>query len=55
LDQKIENNEEKRIIYVAATRPSKILVIAVPEIDKIIWTNKFFKNANYNKSLIDFS
>lgn len=40
----IRDNEEKRIIYVATTRPQKILVIAVPDKDKKLWKNTFFKN-----------
>ncbi|MBW8001210.1 MAG: ATP-dependent helicase [Planctomycetes bacterium] len=35
------NSEELRIIYVAITRPRKILVIAVPEGEGVIWQNKF--------------
>jgi len=33
--------EELRIVYVAITRPRKILVIAVPKKDKPYWENKF--------------
>ncbi len=42
LNSRIEDNEELRIIYVAITRPSKILVIAMSEGDKNVWKSKFF-------------
>jgi len=42
LNSKIEENEELRIIYVAITRPRKVLIIAVPEGNKNIWENRFF-------------
>jgi len=41
LDSKIEKNEELRILYVAMTRPRKILIIAVPEGSKDMWKRKF--------------
>ncbi|MFH1367933.1 MAG: ATP-dependent helicase [Elusimicrobiota bacterium] len=41
LQSKIENDEELRIIYVAITRPRKILVIAVPKGKTSIWKSKF--------------
>ncbi len=41
LHDDITNNEELRIVYVAITRPRKILVIAVPEKDETIWKEKF--------------
>jgi len=43
LHSKIENDEELRIIYVAITRPRKILVIAVPEGKISIWKNRFIR------------
>jgi superfamily I DNA/RNA helicase len=42
----IRDDEEKRIIYVATTRPQKILVIALPVEDKNFWESKFFKSDN---------
>jgi superfamily I DNA/RNA helicase len=42
LNDKIEECEELRNIYVAITRPRKVLVIAVPEKDKDIWEKKFY-------------
>lgn len=43
----VESNEELRVVYVALTRPRRFLVIAVPELDKEIWTKKTHKsNAN---------
>lgn len=44
LISKIEKNEELRILYVAITRPRKILIITVPEGDKDIWENRFFNS-----------
>lgn len=41
LNDNIADNEELRIVYVAITRPSKILVLAVPEEDKNMWKKKF--------------
>jgi len=46
LKSKIEENEELRTIYVAITRPRKVLVIAVPKGEKVIWEDKFFKGIN---------
>jgi len=43
LSEDISNCEELRNIYVAITRPKKILVIAVPKKDKVGWENKFYK------------
>lgn len=42
LNDKIERCEELRNIYVAITRPRKILVIVVPEKDKEIWEKRFY-------------
>lgn len=39
----IQNNEELRIVYVACTRPKKLLWIAVPSDDIECWTNKLFE------------
>jgi len=41
-NEDINNCEELRNVYVAITRPKKILVIAVPEKDKVEWENKFY-------------
>ena len=41
LNSNIVESEELRIIYVAISRPRKILVIAVPEKDRTIWKNRF--------------
>lgn len=38
---KTDSDEELRIVYVAITRPRKVLVIAVPEGDGTVWKNKF--------------
>jgi len=48
LISKIEENEELRILYVAITRPRKILIITVPEGDKDIWENRFFNSEDRN-------
>jgi len=42
LSEDINNCEELRNVYVAITRPKKILVIAVPKKDKVGWENKFY-------------
>lgn len=42
LSEDINNCEELRNVYVAITRPKKILVIAVPEKDRVKWENKFY-------------
>jgi len=42
LSEDIINCEELRNVYVAITRPKKILVIAVPQKDKVKWGNKFY-------------
>jgi superfamily I DNA/RNA helicase len=42
LYEDINNCEELRNVYVAITRPKKILVIAVPEKDRVKWENKFY-------------
>ncbi len=39
----IHNNEELRIVYVACTRPKKLLWIAVPSDDFECWRNKLFE------------
>lgn len=39
----IHNNEELRIIYVACTRPKKLLWIAVPSEDMDCWKKKLFE------------
>lgn len=39
----VDNNEELRIVYVACTRPKKLLWIAVPSDDVECWTNKLFE------------
>lgn len=41
LQSNIEDDEELRIVYVAITRPRKILVIAVPNGKASIWSNRF--------------
>jgi len=46
LKSNIEESEELRTIYVAITRPRKILVIAVPREEKVIWEDKFLKGVN---------
>ena len=38
----VDNNEELRIVYVACTRPKKLLWIAVPSDDIDCWRNKLF-------------
>lgn len=43
LISKASENEELRTIYVAITRPRKILVIAVPKEDKEVWAQKFLE------------
>jgi superfamily I DNA/RNA helicase len=45
--------EEMRIIYVAITRPRRILVIATPEGDRSTWIKRFQKKVT-TKSLFDF-
>lgn len=42
LSEKIIDNEELRIVYVAITRPRKVLVVAVPQSEKEVWVKKFF-------------
>jgi len=42
LSKDINSCEELRNVYVAITRPKKILVIAVPEKDRVKWENKFY-------------
>lgn len=42
----IHNNEELRIVYVACTRPKKLLWIAVPKDDIECWRNKLFLEQN---------
>jgi len=42
LSEDINNCEELRNVYVAITRPKKVLVIAVPEKDRVKWENKFY-------------
>lgn len=42
LYEDINNCEELRNVYVAITRPKKILVIAAPEKDRVKWENKFY-------------
>lgn len=42
----IHNNEELRIVYVACTRPKKLLWIAVPKDDIECWRNKLFLQQN---------
>lgn len=44
LSLKIEENEEVRTVYVAITRPRKVLIIAVPEVDKASWESVFLDN-----------
>jgi len=41
LNDRISTNEELRTVYVAITRPRKILVIAVPHSDIESWKTKF--------------
>lgn len=40
--ESVSTSEELRIVYVAITRPRKLLVVAVPEKDKAHWAKKFF-------------
>jgi DNA helicase-2/ATP-dependent DNA helicase PcrA len=42
LEEDIALNEELRILYVAITRPRKVLILAVPEKDLKSWRGKFF-------------
>ncbi|MCD7931681.1 MAG: hypothetical protein LUH15_10165 [Tannerellaceae bacterium] len=37
--------EEIRIVYVACSRPKKILWIAVPDCDTTLWENKLFSKS----------
>ena len=39
----IQNKEELRIVYVACTRPKKLLWIAVPKEDVAYWRDKLFE------------
>jgi len=41
LNSQIIENEELRIVYVAISRPRKILVIACPEKDVSVWATRF--------------
>jgi superfamily I DNA/RNA helicase len=38
-------NEELRIIYVAITRPRKLLIMAVPDVDNEVWSNYFYERS----------
>lgn len=49
INSSLADEEEMRIVYVAITRPKKILVLAVPECDRNIWHTKFSQ-----KNLFDF-
>jgi superfamily I DNA/RNA helicase len=49
LKLKIEESEELRIIYVAITRPRKVLIVAVPKGDKKVWERKFFNDDDQNE------
>ena len=42
-EEKLSENEELRIVYVAITRARKILVLAVPEEHRVAWKKKFLK------------
>lgn len=44
--QNIQNNEELRIVYVACTRPKKLLWIAVPKDNVAYWRDKLFDVEN---------
>lgn len=55
INENINSNEEKRIIYVGTTRPKKILVIAVPEGNKKIWERKFFGRNIYIQKQLELS
>ncbi|AKB51408.1 helicase [Methanosarcina barkeri str. Wiesmoor] len=55
INENINDNEEKRIIYVGTTRPQKILVIAVPESDKKAWESKFYGNSGRKQKQLDLS
>lgn len=41
LRRSVQNEEEMRVVYVAITRPRKILVIAVPRFDREGWEQRF--------------
>ena len=43
----IQNKEELRIVYVACTRPKKLLWIAVPKEDVAYWRDKLFLHQNW--------
>ena len=47
----IEDNEELRIVYVGITRPTKLLVLAVPDNDKKSWETKFYNQTVQSKLL----
>lgn len=49
LKLKIEESEELRIIYVAITRPRKVLIVVVPKRDKKVWERKFFNDEDQNE------
>lgn len=46
LNSSLEENEELRIVYVAVTRARKLLWIAVPEEDHILWHERFGEAAD---------
>lgn len=47
-------DEELRLIYVAITRPRKLLVLAVPNNDKKMWEDFFEGNNTKQSSIYDF-
>jgi len=55
INKNLADKEEMRIIYVAITRPKKLLVIATPEEDRKIWQTKFYGNIQKKqKKLFEF-
>lgn len=41
LNERLLDNEELRIVYVAITRPRRIVVLAIPKSEKSAWKSKF--------------
>ncbi|OPY50890.1 MAG: DNA-dependent helicase II [Methanosaeta sp. PtaU1.Bin060] len=52
IDINLAKEEEMRVVYVAITRPRRILVIATPYTDLKMWENKF--QVQKQKSIFDF-
>jgi DNA helicase II / ATP-dependent DNA helicase PcrA len=55
INENINDNEEKRILYVGITRPQKILVVAVPDSDKKVWVSKFYATSECKQKQLDLS